>query len=473
MSIKKFVSSLFVVSIIASLLVACSTPTPAATTAPQPTSAPQIVEVTKIVAGTPVTEKVVVTATTAPTVNPYDDTAPITVWIDADRQPAFDAYVKAHPDKANLLKAVTVDREQFPAKVLLFNNTDQGWPDVVFAEPRLVGRVADDAHHFPLDLTPWVAPDVVKGFAGMDGCTFGGKVFCLRNDLAMYVFYYNKPLMDKFGYTVPTTFEEYQDLSDKLAKDHPGYYLGTFGDGWTFISYFDASGCPSHLLVNDSELKVDVTDPACIRAAKLVDHMLANKTLFTTDYFSAEFAKVVSDDKLLAMPGPAWMFGVFGGNKDSSWYKTADHQLAVSAPLKWKDDAAAQTPAMGGAAWTVSAHTKNPKLAVDFIQWVTTNADFWKGTTNFPAYKPIQNLWQAAVASNPLFANDPFPVYQQAATMISPLDKWPRFDLIAPLTTIVQTAISGKVTIESILPQVADSLANQANSQGYQVDVKK
>jgi multiple sugar transport system substrate-binding protein len=307
----------------------------------------------------------------------------------------------------------------------------------------------------------------------MDGCTFGDKVFCLRNDLAMFVLYYNKPLMDQFGYTVPTTFEEYQDLSDKLAKDHPGYYLGTFGDGWTFLSYFDASGCPSHLLVNDNELKVDTTDPTCIRAAKLVDHMLANKTLFTTDYFSAEFAKIVSDNKLLAMPGPAWMFGSFGGNAQSSWYKTSDHQLGVAAPLKWKDDAAAQTPAMGGAAWTVSAHTKNPKLAVDFIQWVTTNADFWKGTTNFPAYKPIQNLWQQAVSSNPLFANDPFPIYQQAATLITPLDKWPRFDLIAPLTTIVQSAISGKNTIESILPQVADAMANQAGTQGYQVDEKK
>ena len=74
------------------------------------------------------------------------------------------------------------------------------------------------------------------------------------------------------------------------------------------------------------------------------------------------------------------------------------------------------TPAMGGAAWTVSSHTKNPKLAVDFVQWVTTDPDFWKGTTNFPAYKPIQNLWQDAVKSNALFANDPFPVYQQAAT---------------------------------------------------------
>ena len=236
MSIKKLISTLFFVSIIASLLAACGTPQSKMT---------------------------------------QDDNAPITVWIDADRQPAFDAYVKAHPDKAKLLKAVTVDREQFPAKVLLFNNTSQGWPDVVFAEPRLVGRVADDAHHFPLDLKPLVPADVLSGYTGMDGCTFGDKVYCLRYDLAMFVFYYNKPLMDKFGYTVPTTWEEYQDLSDKLATDHPGYYLGTWGDGWTFISYFDASGCPSHELVNDSELKIDMKDPRCLRAAKLIDHMLA------------------------------------------------------------------------------------------------------------------------------------------------------------------------------------------------------
>jgi ABC-type glycerol-3-phosphate transport system substrate-binding protein len=128
---------------------------------------------------------------------------------------------------------------------------------------------------------------------------------------------------------------------------------------------------------------------------------------------------------------------------------------------------------MGGAAWTVSSHTKNPKLAVDFIQWVTTDSGFWKGTTNFPAYKPIQNLWQEAVASNALFANDPFPIYQQAATEITPLDKWPRFDLIAPFSDVVKTGLKDKKTVESILPNVADTLAPLADAQGYKVDVTK
>ncbi len=398
-----------------------------------------------------------------------DPNARITVWIDQPRQPMIDAYLKAHPDKAKLIKAVVVDREQFPAKVLLFNNTNQGWPDVVFAEPRLVARVADAAHNFPLDLTGLVKPQVVANFAGIDNCKFGNKLYCLRNDLAQFVLYYNKPLMAKFGYAVPKTFEELQALSDKVAAEHPGYLLGTFGDGWTFLSFFAASGCPTHEFVDPNTLKIDVKDPRCIRAAKLVDHMVANKTLWNTDYFDASFVKQVNDDKLLMVSMASWAWGVFGGTPDSTYYKNAEQQLGVAPPLKWAADAKGQTATQGGGAWTVSRHTKNPQLAVDLVTWVTTSPDLWAGTTNFPAYKPLMPLWQKKVSSNPLFANDPFPVMAEAAGLISSLDKWPRFDLIVPLNTVVKTAYKEKVSIESVLPKVAEAFIPLAEAEGYQV----
>ena len=191
MSVKKFVSTLFALAVIVGMLAACAAPAaaPAATAAP--------IVVTQIVNGAPV----VVTATPAATANPYDDKAPITVWIDQPRQPAIDAFLKANPADSSLIKAVVVDREQFPSKVLLFNNTNQGWPDVVFAEPRLVARVADVAHNFPLDLTGFVSADTIKNYSAMDNCTFNGKVYCLRNDLAQFVTYSNAPLMKQFGYT--------------------------------------------------------------------------------------------------------------------------------------------------------------------------------------------------------------------------------------------------------------------------------
>jgi ABC-type glycerol-3-phosphate transport system substrate-binding protein len=403
--------------------------------------------------------------TEAPAEITYDENAPITVWIDQDRQPYIDAYKAANPDKADLIEEAIVDREQFPSKVLLFNNTNQGWPDVVFGEPRFVGRVADAAHNFPLDLKPWVDADVLNNYDGMAGCTFGDQIFCVRNDLAQYVLYYNKPLMDEFGYAVPTTWEEYQDLSDKVAAEHPGYLLGTFGDGWTFLAYFDPSGCPSHELVDDNTFKVDMSDERCVRAAKLVDHMIANKTLWNTDYFDATFVQQQNDNKVLMVPMASWAWGVFNG----TYYLTAEHQLGVAPPLKWEDQEQAIDVAQGGAGWMVSRHTKNPKLATELIVWLTTNEDLWSTIPNFPAYKPIQSLFQDQVSGNDIFANDPFPAMQEAAGLLGPLDKWPRFDLISPLTEVVKGAYQENATIESVLNMVAEKLTPLAQTEGYEV----
>lgn len=399
--------------------------------------------------------------------------APITVWIDQPRMPMIQAYARAFPDRAKLVKAVIVDREQFPAKVLLFNNTNQGWPDVVFAEPRLVGRVADAAHRFPLDLKPLVPAEILNGFAGMAGCTFGDKVYCLRHDLAQFVVYYNKPLFEKFGYEVPTTYEELQELSDKVAREHPGYLLGTWGDGWTFLSFFAASGCPTHELVNENTLRIDVTDPRCVRAAKLVDHLVANGTLWSTDYFDPTFVTKQNEGKVLMVSMASWAWSVFGGKPDSTYYKTAEHQLGVAPPLRWAADARAQTAAQGGGAWTVSRHTRNPKLAAHLVTWLTTAAEIWSRTPNYPAYRPIMPLWQKQVSSDPLFAEDPYPTMKVAADLITPLDKWPRFDLIGALTQIVKDAQRSKATIESVLPRVAEQFAPLAETQGYDVEVKK
>ena len=404
-----------------------------------------------------------------------NDNAPITVWIDAQRQPMVDAYIKAFPDKGKLIKEVIVDRETFPQKVLLFNNTNQGWPDMVFAEPRLVGRVADAVHNFPLDLTGLVPADTLKGYDGMANCTFGDKIYCLRNDIAPFVVFYNKPLMDKFGYTVPQTFEDLQALSDKVAKDHPGYLLGAFGDGWTFVAYFDASGCPSHELVNDSTLKIDMTDPRCVRAAKLVDHMIGNGTIFTDaqGFFDPALAKQFTDNKVLLMSLPVWEWTSY--IPKGSWDNNGgDHQIALSAPLKWAADATAQTPALGGSAWTVSRHSQNPKLAVDLVTWITTSSDLWGAVPNvtaggFPAYAPLQSVWGKQTTANPVWASDPLPVLSAAAKIISPLDKWPRFDLISPFGQVVADAQQNKATIESTMHEVYDKLQPFAEAGGYVV----
>jgi ABC-type glycerol-3-phosphate transport system substrate-binding protein len=403
---------------------------------------------------------------------PYDDNAKITIWIDQVRQPAVEAFKKAFPEKAALIKTEFVSPQQFPAKILQFNQANRGWPDVVFAEPNLVAQTVDEAHHFPLDLSTWIPADTLKGFApgALDACTIGGQLVCLRYDLAQMVLFYNKPLMEQFGYRVPSTWEEYQALSEKVDVDHPGYIMGAFGDGWGFRTYFTPSGCAFGEVTAPDQVHINLADPACARAANLVQTMLDSGTLSTDSPFAPNFVKTARENKLLMIIGAAW-YGeyLFGGKADSIYYQTAEGQLGVAAPLRWQDQTRAIVDAQGGGAWTVSNHTRNPRLAVDFLVWMSTHIEALGTGPDWPAYVPIQQAWGKIIAANPMYANDPFPIYQAAAGLISSQNNEPRYDSMSALTDAVnQVAHKNKKWVD-VLPDLQIKLEALAVSAGYQV----
>src|SRR5581483_7725173 len=116
-----------------------------------------------------------------------------------------------------------------------------------------------------------VPQSVLSGFTkgALNPCTVNGKVYCLRNDLAQNVLWFNKTLMDQFGYTVPTTWEQYQALSAKVAAQHPGYITGSVGDTWTPEVFMWASECGANQVTGPRAVTVDTTSANCQRAAKL------------------------------------------------------------------------------------------------------------------------------------------------------------------------------------------------------------
>lgn len=392
--------------------------------------------------------------------------APITVWIDADRMKAVQEYEAAHPGSADKIKAVVVDRNQFPAKVLLENNINNGWPDVVFAEPDLVAQVSDAAHHFPLDLTPYVSQDIQNNFDGLDACRSGGKLYCLRNDLAQYVLYYNAPLMQQFGYTVPTTWEDYEALGLKVAKEHPGYIIGEFADAFPLDEYFWGGQCPIHQVTGDT-LYSNLASPNCTRMATLLDTLLPTGVLSTkAGYFDPGMTTLGHENKILMMPGASWMGDYLF---KSTLYASADHQLGVAPPLKWAADSQAYTGALGGAAWTVSNHTQNVALAVDFVKWVTTDPTYLGHEANYPAYRPTADMWGQGLASDPIYASNPYPVFKQAASELDPTYNYVRFDDRTIFGTTVTTPVitQGK-TVTATLPDYQTQLIALAQSVGYQ-----
>ena len=233
----------------------------------------------------------------------------LTVWVDATRMDAAKQYQASHPNAK--LNIVSYDGDAngsnyLQTKVQLFNRTGKGWPDVVFSSQNNEASWAVDAG-FAAPLNKGLIPDAtLGGFAkgANDVCTVNGTLYCLRNDLSQAVLWYNAPLLKKWGYTVPTTWEEYQQLGEKVAKEHPGYLVGDAGDTFTPEIYLWASKCGANHITGPKAVSVDTTSEACTKMAKLMDVLIKNKSMSISGVFSTDFGKNKAD-KVLLMPGPA------------------------------------------------------------------------------------------------------------------------------------------------------------------------
>ena len=469
------------VIVTALLLAACS---PAAPQTPIEVQVTQIVKQTEIVAGTPVVKEVVVTSTPAPTENPYDDQAKITVYLDNARMPMYEAYAKAFPDKAKLIDAVPFDRNQFMTKLVLWNNIDKGWPDVMFMEVETVIRsAAANNLVFPMDLNEmvangWLSKDVIDNYTPgtLDACTVDGHLYCLRHDVAPIVMFYDKPLMDKFGYQVPTTMAEYQALGEKLVVEHPGYVMDSVG--WTELmhnTFFWSSGCPSVKLVGNNQVSINTTDPKCTRAAEFVRNGLEKGYFVNYAPWAPEYVKLVQEQKVLVQFQAAWAGRAFyGGNKDSMWYPEKTSNLGVALMPKWDSAEKNSTGAEGGSGWVISRHTKNPKLALDFITWVATSPNSMKLESSFPAYQPANDLWGKDESANTLYAFDPMAVFTEAAGLIEMSNyaytRIPRSEAVdATLANADSGIYKTANSIPDILTAWGEYLVKIAEPAGYEV----
>ncbi len=402
-----------------------------------------------------------------------DENAPIVVWLDQTRVPAIDAWKKAHPAQADLVTAEVVDILQIPAKIALANNVGKGWPDVVFNGANLIAMTATQQNDWAMDLKPYVTQELLDQFeeSVIAECIRpDGRIICLSNDIAQSVTYYNKPLMDQFGYTVPTTWEELAALGEKVATEHPGYLIGAFGDALSLDMYFWTARCATGQLKGENKVYINVLAPECVRAAQWVDRMQALGVVAKVGTFDPAFVQAANDDKLLILTAPSW-FGEFVFDPvNGVYYKEAKGQLGVALPPKWQADSQPYFGGQGGAAWAVSKHSQNPKLATDLATWLATANEYQVDLApTHPAYKPPATEWVKRIAKNALYANDPGPIYIQSAAYEDPLFGIVTYDTATIFTTTVIGALNDGKTVESSLQAFQDALVQAAGVAGYEV----
>nr|WP_154924116.1 ABC transporter substrate-binding protein [Microbacterium testaceum] len=405
-----------------------------------------------------------------------DASSAITVWVDASREPLAQAFIDANPDIS--VNVETYDggsggSGSFQQKVALFDQSGEGWPDVVFSTQQNDTAWASKENN---GVQAFAAP-LNKGLMDqsfLDGFTDGAltpmtvddTVYGLRNDLAPVVLWYNKALFDQFGYDIPTTWDEYKELSDKLAAEHPGFILGSLGDSFEAPYVYYWGGEAPIFQVDGQNFTSDFSDPNSEKVTELLDHMLANGTLVSDSVFGSDFVSKYKD-KLLAIPGPAWYSGALFQNPESLNYDAGT--IGAAAPLSWSDGDTV-TGNVGGGVWYGSSHSKNLDAVTKFLEFVTSSDKAVELASGLPAYQSAADEWLTEQASSNFYAGDFKDALSTAAASVWQGWGYPSFSAETAYANIVIPAITAGNPISSTIDEWQTEIRNEAQVQGYTVE---
>ncbi|MGV9271136.1 ABC transporter substrate-binding protein [Kitasatospora sp. NPDC003701] len=399
--------------------------------------------------------------------------ATLTVWTDDTRQPAVEAYVRAHPQARVKVVLTSYKPGEVAQKIALADRAGKGWPDVVFlGSPSDVSALAAAPLRFAQPLDDLVPEQTRRQFAEgtLEGCTYDGKLFCLANDSAPVVLWTNETLMKQFGYSVPKTWAEYQELGIRLGKEHPGHLIGGINDVSGYGAFFGGAECPVRETTGPADIRIDLADRRCTRVAELLQPLVENGTVTATSPWDPTFTEEVGKKNAILMYPAAGWFGEYGFKGS---YKIPDGQLAAHSVPAWSGAGAVTTGAMGGGLWVVSRHSRNLKGAADIATWLTTSdaEDGIVAASALPAYTPAARRWCAARAADPFYAADPCPAMLDAVGRIADNYDYIRFEgqFADSYAQTFVAAAARKGDLAAALPVWQKHLVQAAENAGYKV----
>ena len=394
--------------------------------------------------------------------------ATLTVWGDPVREPFYQAFDDSRDDIS--LEFVSVARNEIITKLQLALQSGEGIPDAIFMpDVNMAAQLSTRRANYLMELSDKVDSSITDGFypTSLAPCEKdGGSLICLRNDVAHFMLWYNAPLMEEMGLTVPTTWEEYEQVGAAAAEK--GVVSGAIAMHIPIMNFLYSNGCDLGVpLEGDAEtLKINATAPQCVEAAQLVDRMIASGALTRTAPFDPEFLELAKTNKVLMIPGPTW-FGEFIVKRQ---YEFAEGITGVAMTPKWASQDNPVAWSWGGGVWGGWKDTAHPEAVVDLLTFVTTDVDTNRAAVTMPAYQPASVEWGAGFDASGYYAGDGnFATMVDAAAFGHPGYVSLRIDTRASFTKAVVNDLAAGASLESLLPQLQEELVNQANLARYKV----
>ena len=389
----------------------------------------------------------------------------LNVWADSVRVPMFEKYDVDGVE----LKITTISAPDLVAKIQLAMQAGTEVPDVVFFNNvSYTALLATRRSNFVLDLSDLISQDVEDAYStnANSVCEIDGKLLCLRNDVAQFHIWYNAPLIEKLGETLPTTWEEYEAFGARVAEK--GMVIGSAIQEFPLMNFLASSGCNFAAPVEGeaNTLRIDLSTEACLRPAAMIDRMAANGSLARVGLFDPAFAELYRDNKVPFLIGPSW----FAEHVIRPSYGAPEGQTAAALPPRWADQDQPITWHWGGGTYAGWTKTEHPEEVADLIEWVATDITLQTTAVTMPAHAASSVAWGAAIAADTWYANDQtYNVMLEAVEISDANYVTLRIGLEAAFAgTVAKAAATGESVVDT-LPALEAELTNQARLNGYTV----
>ncbi|TDO47175.1 multiple sugar transport system substrate-binding protein [Kribbella sp. VKM Ac-2527] len=191
----------------------------------------------------------------------------------------------------------------------------------------------------------------------------GDGLYGLPQDSGPMALFYNKEVFDKYGITVPKTWDEYVAAGKKLhAADPKKYITNDSGDaGFTTSMIWQAGGKP--FSTDGKNVSINLQDDGTKKWTGVWDQLVTGGLVGNIPGWTDEWFKALGDGTIASLPTGAWMPGVMEAS-----VKAGAGKWRV-APMPTYDGQPA-TAENGGSTQSVLKQSANPALAAAFVKWL-------------------------------------------------------------------------------------------------------
>lgn len=295
-----------------------------------------------------------------------DDGKPVTItfwtWT-AGAEAAAAEFNKTHPD-------IQVQFSQIPGGADGYSKISNAIkagdaPDVTTIEYNMVPEFASQGYLEDLtassgDLVEKSFPEGVRNLV-----TFGGKTWSVPFDATPQVYFYRKDLFEKYGVTVPKTWDEYRAAAEKIKAADPKARIGSFPTDAPMEAALSWQAGAKWFQIKDGAWKPDINDAASQKVANFWQGMLKDDLVFNYGAGTPEENKSKADGTSASILGAAWS----GGGMISAM-PDLKGKWGVAPIPNWGTPASGM---YGGTSFAVTKGSKHAKAAAEFIEWVTTD----------------------------------------------------------------------------------------------------